>query len=99
MATGCFNGGTLWAREQGNDRSGRRNALILSPWREGMLPLSDGLIAPALIDRQPGPLRALGNTGPPLTHTHTQKPTALHRIIHTHTHKHITVSCFLGDAL
>lgn len=71
MATGCFNGGTLWAREQGNDRSGRRNALILSPWREGMLPLSDGLIAPALIDRQPGPLRSPGNIGPPLPHTHT----------------------------
>lgn len=71
IATGCFNGGALWAREQGNDRSGRRNALILSQWQEGMLPLSDGLIAPALIDRQPRPLRSPGNTGPPLPHTHT----------------------------
>ena len=42
--------------EQGNDQSGRRNALILSHWREGMLPLSDGLIAPIPKDRQLGPL-------------------------------------------
>ena len=49
----------------------RRNALILSPWREGMLPLSDGLIAPALIDRQPRPSRSPGNTEPALPHTQT----------------------------
>lgn len=75
ITTGCFNGRTLWAREQGNDRSGRWNALILSQWWEGMLPLSDGLIAPALIDRQHRPLRSPGNTGPSLPHTHTDTHT------------------------
>lgn len=69
MATGCFNRGTLWARAQGNDRFGCRNALILSPWQEGMLPLFDGLIAPALIDRQTGPLGSPGNTDLPKTLT------------------------------
>lgn len=74
VVTGCFNGRTLWAIAQGNDRFGCRNALILSPWQEGMLPLSDGLIAPALIDRQPGPLRSPGNTD---LSTHTHKPITL----------------------
>lgn len=90
IATGCFNGGTLWAGEQGNDRSGRRNALILSQRQEGMLPLSDGLIAPALIDRQPRPLRSPGNTGlapPPGPHSTTHN--------HWHAHKSKPVSLFL----
>lgn len=81
IATGCFNGGTLWAGEQGNDRSGRRNALILSQWQEGMLPLSDGLIAPALIDRQPRPLRSPGNTGPP-PHPHPRSTSHNHWLAH-----------------
>lgn len=88
IATGCFNGGTLWAREQGNDRSGRRNALILSQWQEGMLPLSDGLIAPALIDRHPRPLRSPGNTGPPLPRTQKRKTRNTAFLT-------LTVSCFL----
>lgn len=82
ITTGCFNGRTLWAREQGNDCSGRWNALILSQWWEGMLPLSDGLIAPALIDRQHRPLRSPGNRGPPLPHRHTQTKNLQHCFSH-----------------
>lgn len=72
MVTGCLNGGTLWAGAQGNDRFGCRNALILSPLQEGMLPLSDGLIAPA--NRQAAwATEVTQKHRPPLRHTHTIK--------------------------